>query len=205
MSAVEELHELGFRPGSASRGPHSGHCYIERVSTRGELLRQVMLETGTTQTKLSRISGVHQPSISQFLSGKVDLSDEQLDRLLSCMGYRLEVTRRPVEPDLTHSERRSWMLHRRLSSHLTKESFEDWRPRLLGNLEKLRSGVQGRVHLENVERWTDLVLRGDVVGLHREMTGLDRRSIEMREVSPFSGLLPDHERVEVLRELRRAG
>jgi len=164
-----------------------------------------MLETGTTQTTLSRVSGVHQPSISQFLSGKVDLSDEQLDRLLSCMGYRLEVVRLPVKPELTHSERRSWMLHRQLSSHLTKESFEEWQPKLLGNLDKVRSGVQGRVHLENVERWSELILRGDVVGLHRAMTGLDRGSIEMREVSPFSGLLPDQERLEVLRELRRAG
>ena len=49
---------------------------------RGDLLRQVMLETSTTQTTLSRISGVHQPSISQFLSGKVDLSDEQLERMV---------------------------------------------------------------------------------------------------------------------------
>lgn len=164
-----------------------------------------MLETSTTQTTLSRVSGVHQPSISQFLSGKVDLSDEQLDRLLSCMGYRLEITRRPVEPDLTRSERRSWMLHRRLSSHLTRESFEDWQPRLLSNLKKIRRGVQGRVHQENVEQWSELILSSDVVGLHRALTGLDRRSIEMREVSPFSGLLPDQERLEVLRELRRAG
>src|SRR6266567_3305533 len=64
---------------------------------------------------LSRLSGVRQPSISQFLSGKVELSDDQLDRLLSCMGYRLEVTRRPVVPELTRSERRSWRLHCRLS------------------------------------------------------------------------------------------
>lgn len=175
------------------------------MSTRGELLREVMSETGTTQTTLSRISGVRQPSISQFLSGKVDLSDEQLDRLLSCMGYRLEVVRRAVEPDLTHSERRSWMLHLRLSSHLTKQSFEDWRPRLLENLDRVRGGVRGQVHLENVERWTDLISERDVNGLHRAMTGLDRRSIEMREVSPFSGLLPDDERLDVLRELRRAG
>jgi hypothetical protein len=31
------------------------------------------------------------------------------------------------------------------------------------------------------------------------LTGLDRRSIEMREVSPMSGLLPDEVRREVLR------
>lgn len=175
------------------------------MSTRGDLLREVMSKTGTTQTLLSRISGVYQPSISQFLSGKVDLSDDQLDRLLSCMGHQLEVVRRPIEPDLTHSERRSWALHRRLSCHLTKQSFDEWRPRFLENLEKLRDGVRGRVHQENVERWTDLVDEGDVGGLRRAMTGLDRSSIEMREVSPFSGLLPDEERLDVLRELRRAG
>jgi hypothetical protein len=104
-----------------------------------------MRETRTTQSWLSRLSGVRQPSISQFLSGKVDLSDEQLDRLLSCMGYRLEVVRRPVAPDLTRSERRSWRLH-------------------------------------------------------RVLTGLDRDSIEMREVSPMSGLLPHSERQAVLQE-----
>ena len=172
---------------------------------RGDLLRQVMLETGTTQTELSRISGVHQPSISQFLSGKVELSDEQLDRLLSCMGYRLEVVRRPVRPDLTHSERRSWMLHRRLSRRLTKTSFQEWLPTLERNLDRMRDGVRGPVHIRKVQGWADLIEREDVVGLHRAMTGLDRTSIEMREVSPFGGLLPEEERLQILSELRRAG
>lgn len=39
------------------------------------MLREVMRDTRTTQTGLSRLSGVRQPSISQFLSGKADLSD----------------------------------------------------------------------------------------------------------------------------------
>ena len=77
---------------------YSIYCYSNDVSGRGDLLREVMRETRTTQSGLSRLSGVRQPSISQFLSGKVDLSDDQLDRLLSCMGYRLEVSRRPVRP-----------------------------------------------------------------------------------------------------------
>lgn len=174
------------------------------MSHRSDLLRRVMSETGTTQTELSRISGVHQPSISQSLSGKVEMSDDQLDRLLSCMGQRLEVTHRTVLPDLTHSERRSWLLHRRLSTLLTKESFEDWRPQLLSNLEQLRGGVRGTVHLDSVQGWGELIHGGDVGGLHRVLTGLDRRSIEMREVSPFSGLLPEPDRLDVLRELRRA-
>jgi len=39
---------------------------------------------------------------------------------------------------------------------------------------------------------------GDVLGLHRVLTGLDRDSIEMREVSPMSGLLSQEERSRVL-------
>ncbi|TGN67033.1 XRE family transcriptional regulator [Nocardioides eburneiflavus] len=159
-----------------------------------------MLETGTTQSGLSRLSGVRQPSISGFLSGRVDLSDEQLDRLLSCMGFRLEVVRRPVVPQLTRSERRSWQLHRRLSTLLSRESFEDWRPRIERNLDRLGNRVTGQPHERNLERWRQLVDRGDVPGMHRVLTGLDRDSIEMREVSPMSGLLPDDQRRDVLRQ-----
>jgi transcriptional regulator with XRE-family HTH domain len=170
------------------------------MSGRSDLLREVMLSTGTTQSQLSRFSGVHQPSISQFLSGKVDLSDEQLDRLLSCMGYRLQVVRRPVEPELTRSERRSWRLHRQLSSRLTRNSLEQWHPQIERNLQRLRERVTGQPHLRNLDRWTALVQGRDVPGLHRVLTGLDRESIEMREVSPMSGILTQDQRARALAE-----
>lgn len=161
-------------------------------------MRQVMLETSTTQSELSRLSGVRQPSISQFLSGKVELSDDQLDRLLSCMGFRLEIVRRPIVPDLTRSERRSWRLHRQLSKSLDRMSFPQWRPRIERNLLRLRSSVSGQPHLRNLDRWESLVGGGDLPGIHRVLTGLDRDSIGMREVSPMGGLLPQEERSSVL-------
>jgi hypothetical protein len=149
--------------------------------------------------RLVRVSGVRQPSISGFLSGRVDLSDDQLDRLLSCMGFRLEVVRRPVVPQLTRSERRSWQLHRRLSTLLNRQSFKDWEPTIERNLSHLNERVTGQPHERNLDRWRQLVDRGDLPGLHRVLTGLDRDSIEMREVSPMSGLLPDNQRREVLK------
>jgi transcriptional regulator with XRE-family HTH domain len=160
-----------------------------------------MRETRTTQSALSRLSGVRQPSISQFLSGKVELSDDQLDRLLSCMGYRLEVTRRPVAPELTRSERRSWRLHCRLSIRLslTPASLQEWHPVIERNIKRLRGSVTGQPHSRNLDRWESLVRDGDVLGLHRVLTGLDRDSIEMREVSPMGGLLPHDERQAALR------
>jgi len=102
-----------------------------------------MRETRTTQSELSRLSGVHQPSISQFLSLKIDMSDEQLDRLLSCMGYRIEIVRRLVVPELTRSERRSWQLHRQLSLQLDRSMPGKWRPVVRKNLKRLSSSVAG--------------------------------------------------------------
>ena len=162
------------------------------------MLGTVMRETGTTQSELSRLSGVHQPSISQFLADKVDLSDEQLDRLLSCMGYRLEVTRQPVAPQLTRSERRSWKLHRELARYLTRSALSQWQPTVEDNLRRLRSSVTGQPHMRNLSRWESLVEDGDLPGLHRVLTGLGRDCIDMREVSPMAGLLSDEERIRVL-------
>ncbi len=168
------------------------------MTVRREVLREVMLETGTTQSELSRLCGVRQPSISQFLSGRVEMSDDMLDRLLSCMGFRLEVVRRPVRRDLNRSTERSWQLHRRLSTHLTPETLEEWRPTILRNLERLRGSVQGQPHVRNLDRWQRLVRDRDLPGLRRVMTSLDTDSVEMREVSPLGGLLPQDERSEVL-------
>jgi hypothetical protein len=167
-------------------------CRAAKTASRNEI-RALQRTRSTTHA-----TGC-QPSISQFLSGTVELSDEQLDRLLSCMGYRLEVVRRPVVPELTRSERRSWRLHCRLSIRLTRDSLEEWRPVTERNLERLRGGVTGQPHTRNLDRWESLVRRGDVLGLHRVLTGLDRDSIEMREVSPMGGLLPQEERQAVLR------
>jgi transcriptional regulator with XRE-family HTH domain len=169
------------------------------MSSRSDVLRTVMHETGTTQSELSRLSGVHQPSISQFLSDKVELSDEQLDRLLSCMGYQLEITRQPITPEVTRSEHRSWRLHRELARHLTRSTLTQWQPTIERNLRQLRTSVTGQPHVRNVDRWESLLKLGDVPGIHRVLTGLNRDCIEMREVSPMTGLLPDKERIRVLR------
>lgn len=120
---------------------------------------------------------------SAFLSGRVELSDDQLDRLLSCMSFQLEVARRPVVPKLTRSERRSWLLHRRLSTLLSSQSFEDWLPTVERHLDRVREGVTSEPRERN---------------LHRVLAGLDRDSIEMRGLPPCPGLLTNDARREVL-------
>jgi hypothetical protein len=168
------------------------------MDASADVLLTVMRETGTSQSGLARLSGVHQPSISQMLSSKIEVSDEQLDRLLSCMGYRLEVVRRAVLVELTQSERRSWLLHRALASHANRGSYDMWRPTILENVARLEATVRGQPHLRCLGRWRAIVEDGDLRALRRALTGLDRTSIEMREVSPMGGLLAPEERHAVL-------
>jgi len=110
------------------------------------------------------------------------------------MGYRVQVVRRPVKPELTRSERRSWRLHRTLSRQLDERTLSQWRPTIRRNLTRLQGNVQGQPHERNLRRWSSLVSTGDLGGLHRVLTGLDRDSIEMREVSPMGGLMSERER-----------
>jgi hypothetical protein len=83
--------------------------------------------------------------------------------------------------------------------HLTPDSLREWHPTLMRNLRRLREGTRGEPHLSNLDRWQRLIEDGDVSALRRVTTGLDTDSLQMGEVSPMGGLLPQEERVEVLR------
>jgi hypothetical protein len=105
-----------------------------------------------------------------------------------------------VESDqvMTRSERRSWKLHCQLSRHLTVSTLAQWQPIIARNLRRLRAGVVGQPHIRNLERWQSLLDRGDIATFRCVLTGVDRDSIEMREVSPMAGLLSEKERISTL-------
>jgi plasmid maintenance system antidote protein VapI len=49
------------------------------LTNKSDVLRAVLLETGTTQSELSRLNAVRRPNISQFVSGRVEMSDDMLE------------------------------------------------------------------------------------------------------------------------------
>jgi hypothetical protein len=67
-----------------------------------------------------------------------------------------------------------------------------------GNLAKIRRGVQGRSAESLVNEWTSLVTERNLAGLITVLLGTDHRSIDMRQVSPFVGMLSQEERVEAI-------
>lgn len=163
------------------------------------ILGQLMRELGIRQTDLSAMSGIKQPNISGYLSGRKPLGERVFDQLLACMGLESRVRIEVVQPELTRSERRSWLLHRYVSSVLSDDRIESELPRLKRNLDRVSELSQGEPHESNLREWNDILRDRDWLRLRRVLTGLDRHSIEMREVSPMSGLLSDSERRDVLK------
>ncbi len=94
-------------------------------------------------------------------------------------------------------------MHQALVSQLSSDSLRQWGPALARNLKRLRQSTRGKPHLRNLDRWSELVSSGDLRRIRRVMTGLDTDSIQIREVSPFGGLLPEDERQRALMEVQR--
>ena len=53
--------------------------------------------------------------------------------------------------------------------------------------------------MDNLVRWQRIAEEGGLRDIRQPLVGLDRRAIEMREVSPMGGLLPDDLRLRALR------
>lgn len=169
------------------------------MDRRAAALYQVMTVTGTSAGRLAGLSGVGESQISQFVCGEGDFEQAEFDLLLACMGFEIEPDRSIVVVELSRSECRSWLAHRELSAYLTKWPGIDWQSTVLANIDRLRRGTRGQPHMDNLERWKWIAKEGGMRDIRDPLVGLDRRAIEMREVSPMGGLLPDDLRLRALR------
>jgi len=169
------------------------------------VLSQAMCETGTTQTRLSAVTGIAQGRISTYVTGRLSPSEKTARLLLGAMGYTLRTTvaAEPVRWG-QHAERRSWALHRQIASHLDAQALVRWTPTLRRNLATLRAGTSGRVHLDAVAEWERLVDAQDVRGLREALLDPGEHGVRLREVGPFAGILDEAERAQVLTQVGRA-
>lgn len=59
-------------------------------------LREALTHSGWTQVELAERSGVNQPKISRYFSGRAQLNSENVERLAWALGLEIKTPKEPI-------------------------------------------------------------------------------------------------------------
>ena len=159
------------------------------------LLRDV---SNLTQAELAEAAGTSQPTIAAYEAGRKSPTLRTLRRLAE--GAGLEATIGFHRP-MTREERRSLHLHRAIARRLER-SPEEVLARARDTLSLMRSKHPEAGQL--FREW-EVILDRPVSELVTALIDPSSHGRELRQVTPFAGVLTAEERTEVYQSFRRGG
>ncbi len=148
------------------------------------------MAAGLTQAALASAAGTSQPTIAAYEAGRKSPTLRTVERLAGAAGLEMTVAfHRP----LTREERRSLVLHRAIAGHLEADPEA-----VLLQARRVLSLMRDR-HPEAaplLREWAVVLDRpvSDLIGV---LTDPSPRARELRQVTPFAGVLSAAERAEV--------
>lgn len=161
------------------------------------IVREIRKASGLTQSELAELGGTSQPTIAAYESGAKVPNLKTLRRLAEAAGFDLRIS---VTPAMTREERRSLWLHRTIAERLRGDP-DPVLERARSNLGHMRELHPGAGDL--LDEWSH-ILDGSVDQIADILTDTGVRARELRQVTPFAGVLDAGERAWVYREFREA-
>lgn len=159
------------------------------------VIKALRRQTGLTQQELAVRAGTAQPTIAAYESGAKSPTLRTVEKTARAVGLEMHVTF--VAP-MTREDRRSLAFHRAVADRLA----EDPEPALEAARRHLRLLTRNHEHaapiLSRWRCWLDL----PVAELINRMLDPGQDARDMRQVSPFAGVLSARERAAVLRSFR---
>lgn len=153
------------------------------------------LRAGLTQTELAERAGTSQPTIAAYEGGAKSPTLRTLERLAGAAGTELAVA---FVPPLTREDRRSLALHAAIAERIAAAPAAVIR-RAERNVAHMR---EVNPHASDLlEEW-ERVLRWPVPEIIRVMLDPGLRARDLRQVTPFAGVLDPAERSQVYRRFR---
>lgn len=147
---------------------------------------------GLTQAELAAAAGTSQPTIAAYEAGRKSPTLRTIERLARAVGTVAEVA---FHPPMTREERRSLHLHEAIAQHLRTDP-DAVLQRARRNLEVMRERHPGAAPL--LREW-EVLLDRPPPDLLPVLTDPGPRARELRQVTPFAGVLSAPERAEVYR------
>jgi transcriptional regulator with XRE-family HTH domain len=159
-------------------------------------VRRLRSESGITQNQLALMAGTSQPTIASYEAGNKSPTLETLERLAESQG--LEVAISFIHP-LTREDLRSLAYHRAVVEKLKSEPTAVLRKAHLNLKMMTKKHPDVKKLFDCWKQW--LALPVDQLVIFCLDTSLFAR--DMRQVTPFAGVLSAKERVDILKKFRK--
>ena len=159
-------------------------------------LRRCRQTAGLSQRALAEQAGTSQPTIAAYESGRVSPSLTTLDRLLAACGHRLDVVSGAEANRWTRVEEKSLAIHRRIAARLLQRPEPTLRTARI-NLSRLREADRGH-SVRWLDQW-DALLDQPSDEIVVAMLARTQQGIDLRQMTPFAGVLSDVERKQAIR------
>lgn len=177
---------------------------------RESTIRRARLRAGVGVRQLARQLDVTPKAVSDW-----EKSEEQgtaqlntIQRALDALGEHLVIGSRrrtshnPEQLLERREERVALELHRAVARKLVGDPETVLRV-VPGNIDRLRGQVRGHSAESWLDEWAELARNRSLGGLVDVMLGTDQRSIDMRQTSPFLGVLTQPERLAAIELAQR--
>lgn len=153
-------------------------------------------QAGVTQQKLARMAGTSQPTIASYEAGNKSPTLETLERLAKSVGLEVAVS---FVPPLSREDLRSLAYHRAIIEKLRKEPVVVLK-KARSNLDAMsKKHPDAKKLFDHWAQWLSFPI-DDLINLSLDSSLFAR---EMRQVTPFAGVLSARERVDILKRFRR--
>lgn len=152
--------------------------------------------SGHPLRELARRAKTSAAALVDYEAGRHEPKFSTLQRIAEASGCDLFVE---VRPRLTHPEKRSLELHRMIAEKLSVDAIGVKR-QARSRIETMRAAdLEGRT-AKYVDTW-DQLLSGPSEQLVATMLSTDQVARDLRQSSPFAGVLTDQERLDAIRRV----
>lgn len=171
--------------------------YLSRYTSSMNPIRELRTAVGLTQQQLATAAGTSQSAVAAYEGDRKSPTWRTVERLAHAVGCRVELR---YLPPLTREDRRSLALHAAVAIRLRDEP-QIVLGRARASLARMRTLHPGARPF--LDEWR-LLLRRPLDALIPVLLDPAPWSRELRQVTPFTGVLSARERANVYREFARA-
>lgn len=161
-----------------------------------ELLKQARIESGLSQRALADLAGTSGPTVAAYEVGAKEPLFSTLQRLLGAAGSALEAVPAGAAKDRARRQRRSLALAAATAAAIESDPGAA-RSLASKNLRRMTAAVGDNTARRWLDAWAE-VIEGPVEEIRDTLLDPSQHGDDMRQMTPFAGLLSEEERRSVL-------